>query len=64
MDTKASYAPMFGLLIVPVLGTVGASIEYTELQQARSSLQDALDSSALATAKELSVTMDTDYLAS
>lgn len=61
-DTKASYAPMFGLLIVPVLGTVGASIEYTELQQTRSSLQDALDSSALATAKELSVTMDTDYL--
>src|ERR1700709_1721748 len=44
----------FALALVPLLGFVGAAIDYTRANSARSSMQAALDSTALMLSKDLS----------
>lgn len=62
-NRDGGYAPLFAVLCVPLFGTVAAAVEYSRVTQTRAHLQHALDAAALATAKELSVSMDADYLA-
>jgi Flp pilus assembly protein TadG len=51
---QANVAVIFGLAIVPVVSFVGAAIDYSRANSARSSMQAALDSAALMLAKDLS----------
>lgn len=46
-DNKGSVAPMFALAIVPVVGFVGAAIDYSRASSTRADLQAALDAAAL-----------------
>lgn len=63
-DHGGGYAPLFAIACLPLFGTVAAAVEYSRVYQTRSHLQHALDASALATAKELSQSMDAAYLES
>jgi Flp pilus assembly protein TadG len=47
-------AVIFAIALVPILGFVGAAIDYTRANAARSSMQAALDSTALMVSKDLS----------
>ena len=51
---QGNIAVLFGILAVPILSFVGAAIDYTRANSARSSMQAALDSTALMLAKDLS----------
>jgi Flp pilus assembly protein TadG len=44
-------APMLAIAIVPLMGAVGASVDYTRANAARAAFQTALDSTALALSK-------------
>ena len=46
-DKHGTVAVIFGLLSVPLLGLVGAAMDYSQATQARSTLQAAADSAAL-----------------
>lgn len=50
---QGNIAVIFAIALVPVLGFVGAAIDYSRAVQARSSLQVALDSAALMVSKDL-----------
>jgi len=62
-DRAGSYGPMFALMSVPLFGSVAAAVEYSRVYEVKSSLQNALDAAALATAKELSYSQEETYLA-
>jgi Flp pilus assembly protein TadG len=47
-------AVIFTIAAVPVIGFVGAAIDYTRMNEARSTMQSALDSTALMISKDLS----------
>src|SRR5882757_7053393 len=47
-------AVIFAIAAVPIISFVGAAIDYTRANSARSSMQAALDSTALMVAKDLS----------
>jgi len=47
-------AVIFCIALVPILGFVGAAVDYTRANSARSSMQAALDSTALMLSKDLS----------
>src|SRR6195952_4945559 len=49
----ANIAVTFPIALVPILGFVGAAIDYTRANSARSSMQAALDSTALMLSKDL-----------
>ena len=44
-------APMLGLVIIPLMGAVGAAIDFSRANAARAAFQGALDSTALALSK-------------
>ncbi|MBR0817406.1 pilus assembly protein [Bradyrhizobium liaoningense] len=50
---QGNIAVIFAIALVPVLGFVGAAIDYSRAAQARTSLQVALDSAALMVSKDL-----------
>lgn len=50
-DRGASVVPMFGILAIPAVGLIGASIDYSRASAARTVLQAAVDSTALAMAQ-------------
>jgi Flp pilus assembly protein TadG len=50
---RGNVAVIFGLAAVPLLSFVGAAIDYTRANSARSSMQAALDSTSLMLAKDL-----------
>jgi Flp pilus assembly protein TadG len=52
--SEGNIAVIFAIALVPVLGFVGAAIDYTRANSARSSMQAALDSTALMLSKDLS----------
>jgi Flp pilus assembly protein TadG len=52
VDCKGNTAVIFGLAAIPLFGAVGAAIDYSAANSARTELQTAADSSALAVAKE------------
>jgi Flp pilus assembly protein TadG len=51
---EGNIAVTFAVALVPILGFVGAAIDYTRANSARSSMQAALDSTALMLSKDLS----------
>src|SRR5215218_2563456 len=53
-NNDGNIAILFGIALVPILSFVGAAIDYTRANSARSSMQAALDSTALMLAKDLS----------
>jgi Flp pilus assembly protein TadG len=53
---KANVAVIFALAIVPVVGGVGAALDYAQANSNRSSMQKALDSTGLALAKLMPLT--------
>jgi Flp pilus assembly protein TadG len=50
---QGNIAVLFGIAAVPILTFVGVAIDYTRATSARTSMQTALDSAALMTAKDL-----------
>jgi Flp pilus assembly protein TadG len=50
-DRRAGVAPIFALAIIPVIGLVGAAVDYSRANSVRTTLQAALDATALAMAK-------------
>ncbi len=53
-DSNGNVAVLFGIALVPILSFVGAAVDYTRANSARSSMQAALDSTALMVSKDLS----------
>jgi Flp pilus assembly protein TadG len=51
---EGNIAVTFCIALVPILGFVGAAVDYTRANSARSSMQAALDSTALMLSKDLS----------
>ena len=47
-SARGNVAVMFGLAMVPVVGAVGAAIDYSRVVEVRSELADALDGGVLA----------------
>lgn len=52
-NDSGNIAVLFAIAILPVLASVGAAIDYTRANQARSSMQAALDSTALMLSRDL-----------
>jgi len=50
---RGNIAVLFAIALVPILSFVGAAIDYTRANAARTSMQAALDSTALMLAKDL-----------
>ncbi len=50
-NRRGAVAPMFALTLIPLLGAVGAAIDYTRANAARAAFQTALDSTALTLSK-------------
>jgi Flp pilus assembly protein TadG len=51
---QGNIAVIFAIAVIPLLGFVGAAIDYTRVSAARSSMQATLDSVALMVSKDLS----------
>jgi Flp pilus assembly protein TadG len=51
---EGNIAVIFAIALVPMIGFIGAAIDYTRANSARSSMQAALDSTALMLSKDLS----------
>lgn len=51
---EGNIAILFGIAVIPIISFVGAAVDYTRANAARSSMQAALDSTALMLAKDLS----------
>ncbi len=47
-DRRANILPMFGLSLIPIVGLIGAAVDYSRANAVNSKLQAALDSTALA----------------
>jgi len=60
-DKRGGVAPMFALAIIPVIGLVGAAVDYSRANSIKTSMQAALDGTALAMAK-LAPTLTTSQL--
>jgi len=50
-DRRGAVTPMFALAIIPVIGLLGAAIDYSRANSVRGAVQGALDATALAMAK-------------
>jgi uncharacterized protein YegL len=53
-DRRGNVAPMLALAIIPVVGLMGAAVDYSRANLARTSMQAAADSAALMLSKEAS----------
>src|SRR3954447_16665108 len=51
-DRTAGVAPLLGLCIIPLCGAIGAAVDYSRAASVRTSMQMALDSTALMLSKE------------
>src|SRR5690349_23745422 len=51
-DANGGVAPIFALALVPMMGLVGAAVDYARASNARTAMQATLDATALAVAKE------------
>jgi Flp pilus assembly protein TadG len=49
---KGNVAVIFGIMLLPIVGAVGAAVDYSRASIARTALQAALDSTALAVSKD------------
>ena len=51
-DRKGGVAPMLALAIIPLVGGIGAAVDYSRANLVRTAMQSALDSSALMLSKD------------
>jgi Flp pilus assembly protein TadG len=51
-DRKGGVAPLLALGMVPLIGAIGAAVDYSRANSVRSAMQNALDSSALMLSKD------------
>jgi Flp pilus assembly protein TadG len=51
-DRKAGVAPLLGICLIPLMTAIGAAVDYSRAASVRTSLQMALDSTALMLSKE------------
>jgi Flp pilus assembly protein TadG len=49
-DRRANILPLFGLAIIPMMGLIGAAVDYSRANSVKAALQAALDSTSLAMA--------------
>jgi Flp pilus assembly protein TadG len=52
-DRKGGVAPLLGILAIPLLGMVGAAVDYSRANSARTAMQAAADSTALLIVKDM-----------
>src|ERR1700682_1419424 len=52
-DRRGNIAIIFGLAIVPVMGAIGAAVDYSVANASRSAMQASLDNTALALSKQM-----------
>jgi Flp pilus assembly protein TadG len=50
-DCRGSVAPLMGILVLPLMGSVGVAVDYSRASAARTAFQAALDSTALMLSK-------------
>jgi Flp pilus assembly protein TadG len=50
-DRRGGVAPMFALAVIPVVGLIGMAVDYSRANATKTSIQAALDATALAMAK-------------
>src|SRR5947208_509023 len=50
-DRRGGVAPMFALTLVPIVGFIGAAIDYSRANSIRTSMQAAADATSLAMSK-------------
>ena len=50
-NRQGSIAPLVGIAMIPLIGAVGAAVDYTQANATRTALQNALDSTALILSK-------------
>src|SRR5687768_15932598 len=50
-DRRGGVAPMFALAIIPVIGMVGAAVDYSRANSVKAAIQSALDATTLGMAK-------------
>src|SRR5687767_10133608 len=62
-DRRAGAAPMLALGIIPLIGAIGAAVDYSRANLVRSAMQSALDASALMLSKDAQ-TMNLEQLQS
>src|SRR2546423_13981000 len=53
---SGNIAVIFGLAVIPVIGLVGAAVDYSRANLVRAEMQNALDSTTLMLAKDPSLT--------
>ncbi len=51
-DQRGNIAVIFAISILPILGLIGAAVDYTRANNARSALQSALDTTSLMISKD------------
>jgi Flp pilus assembly protein TadG len=51
-DTRANFAPMFALTLVPILGFIGTAVDYSRGNSVKAAMQAALDSTGLMLSKD------------
>jgi Flp pilus assembly protein TadG len=62
--SEGNIAILFGIAVIPIISFVGAAVDYTRANSARSAMQAALDSTALMLAKDLTEgTINTSQIA-
>jgi Flp pilus assembly protein TadG len=61
-DTRGNVAIMFGLMAIPLLGLVGAGIDYSMASTTRTKLQAATDTTALSIAQQANKLSDAELL--
>ena len=54
-DQRGGVAPIFALGLIPMIGLAGAAIDYSRATAARTSMQAALDATALMIAKDIQI---------
>ena len=60
-DCKGGVAPMLALCIIPLMGAVGAAVDYNRASTVRTSMQNSIDATALQLAKNAG-TLSSDQL--
>jgi Flp pilus assembly protein TadG len=61
-NRRGNVAPLFGLALIPLIGGVGAAVDYSRANASRTAFQASLDSAALMLSKTAAATADDSAL--
>jgi Flp pilus assembly protein TadG len=62
-NRQGSVAPLVGIAIIPLMGAVGAAVDYSQANATRTAFQNALDSTALMLSKTAALQSGADLQA-